>query len=231
MTLLAVSCLVIAVGYLVIQTTGETIAESEDKSGIIEVTNKQAERIDRILTESKDRPPLATTSRGTVIDVSANQITVDADGVESTWPLASDVEIWKDRESMKVDDLEAGDVVDVDIQQLGSRSNGWINTVVLVNVAASEETEKDDNNQASVESQTVSGEIVKIQDGVIVVMDDEGRKSRLPLSSSAIVSDNSTPISIDDLSQGTAVTLKTSQQGSVADGWMSVVDEIKVGSN
>ncbi len=220
--------LVAGIAFLLTREAGPSALAASDETDNSEITAGQAARI-HSLTNSEQRDlPLALTNRGTVVDMSDNLIVVSHDGTEATWPLAADVEIWKNGAEIAVSDVQQGDVVDVDIQQLGTRSDGWINTAVKINVASSDPAVTSGSNKVVMPTTRVEGIVVDARDRVIVIADEQGRESTLALKPTALVMAGEETIQLAELATGDKVKLTTSKVGSRADGWTVMVELVEV---
>lgn len=192
-----------------------------------EITTGEAARIRAIVDQENSGLPFATTNRGRVVEVSDQGITVRSEGQQATWPLAADTQIWKNREAIDVQDIQPGDTVDVDFQQRGSRSDGWVNTAVKINVNSDEPPDTTDSSQHVMPTTEVSGVVVEAGAGVIAIEDADGLRSTYPLQQTALVLDGSDTIALNDLAVGEQVTLTTQESGSRTDGWIVTVSHIE----
>lgn len=226
--LLCLTGLIVGVGFLLTRDTEPAALAADNADNAGEVTAGQAARIHSLVSSTSGDLPLSTTNRGTVVDISENRIVVSHDGREATWPFAADLQIWKNREAIEASDVKPGDIVEVDLQQLGSRSDGWMNTAVKINVVSSDLPDTTTSRDVVMPRTTFDGIVVESRAGVIVVADEQGRESTLPLKSTALIVDGVETIGLDALTAGDKVKLTTSKVGSRADGWTSMVDHIEV---
>lgn len=193
----------------------------------LDITSAEAARIRAVAEDADSQPPFTMTNRGEVIEVSAGRIVLNDGGQKMEWPLASDAQVWKNQKAINVNDLQPGDTVEIDFQQRGSRSEGWKNTAININVESDERFEATASQQLAMPATEVTGFVVEADSGVIAIEDSDGLRSTYPLKSTALVFDGAETIPVDELSVGEHVTLTTSKSGSRTDGWIVTVTQIE----
>lgn len=228
---ICVAGLVAGIGFLLTREHGVDVSASNERDEDSPITAEEAARIRGVLNSENSDMPHASSGTGTVVKISKTRIVVKDDNQQTTWPLAADVQIWKDRQAIAASDVEPGDLVEVDLQQLGSRSDGWMNTAVKINVVSSGVPDTTDSSQLVMPTTTLEGSVVETQPGVIVIAHENGHKSTLPLKPTALVTAGLDTIPLTQLAAGDKVKVTTSKVGSRADGWISMVDEIVLQSN
>ncbi len=192
-----------------------------------EISVREAARVRALMHEDNSGSPLATTNRGSVVAISDQRIIVENGGQQGTWLLAADTQIWKNREAIDVADVRTGDTVEVDLQQLGSRSDGWLRTAVKINVVSDELPDTTNSNQLTMPATEVTGVVVEARKGVIAIENAKGLQSTYPLTPTALILDGSEAIPLNELAAGENVKLTTSKSGSRADGWIVVVNQVE----
>jgi len=224
--LLFVAAVVAGAGFLTAWSSDDAIGVTEDKETPA-ITIGEAARIRALDEEAKSDSAITTTTRGEVIDISQHSLVVESGGQRSVWPLAADIQIWKNREAITHSDVMPGDIVKADLRQSGSRSDGWMNTAVKIDVASDDIPDTTDSSQLDMPTTEVDGIVVETRPGVIVVENLSGMESAYPLKRTALVLDGAEAIPLEDLAAGDKVTLTTSQSGSCSDGWVVTVDRIE----
>ena len=191
------------------------------------ITDGEAARIRAIVEEGEFALPFATTNRGRVVEISGKRIVVESDGQQATWPLAADTQIWKNREAIGTHDVKPGDTVEFDLQQVGSRSDGWMNAAVKISVFSDKLPDTTNSSQLVMPTTEITGVVVEARARLIVIKDAEGRQSTYPLQQTALVLDGSETIALSELAAGERVKLTTSKSGSRSDGWIVTANQIE----
>lgn len=222
------SGLCVGVGFLATRDTDFPVSTSYAVNDSSEITAGQAARIRRVTEAKIPRLPFAVATTGKVSDISKNRIIIHSEGKQATWPLSDDLQIWKDRTPVQPTDVKAGDLVQVDVQQKGSDSDGWMNMAVRINVLQHANPDTTDSDALAMPTTTIDGSVVKTGSGVITIADDLGRQSTLPLKTTALVMNGVEIIPLAQLATNDKVRLTTSKVGSRADGWVSMVDQIQL---
>lgn len=115
----------------------DTATPATDSDDTTSISRPEAQRLHRLLDDSPPTPPLQkfqTATRGIVVDVSDRSITIESASVESTLPLADDVVYLRTGAPVPSSEVNAGDEVRLVTEQWGSHSDGWIRTVVRIDV-------------------------------------------------------------------------------------------------
>lgn len=223
--LICATILVAGITFLLTRSSDSSVADFDGETP--DLTVGEAARIRAITQDDGSELPLATTNRGSVVEISDQRIIVESDGQQSTWPLAADAQIWRNREAVGPADVKPGDTVEVDLQQLGSRSDGWMNTAVKINVVSNQLPDTTDSSQLVMPTTEITGVVVETRAGVIVIEGADGRESTYPLKRTALVLDGSRTIALNELAAGEEVKLTTSKSGSRADGWIVMVNQVE----
>lgn len=199
----------------------EAALAPEEPSELSEAEGRRAFAV--LQDDDWTNPPYSQKVRGAITDVSDVAVSVEVDSESFEWPLASDAQVWRDGEPSRPDALKSGDQVDVYLQQLGSRQDGWMNAVVKIDAQPGQEVSPDGDID-----RIFTGEVTSVDERTITIRnrfsDDAGYTVELgaPVTRGDDVGDLSL------IQPGDRVKLYAARRGNRSDGYTTFVTRIEV---
>lgn len=223
----------------------DTVPQTQLADGeLSEVTPLEARRIHELDQPGQPAaPPFSDAERGVVLERTENLIRLEGRVTPRAWPLADDVSVWHHGEQISVDEVQQGDTVSVVVRKVGSRSDGYIPTVVQIELDPAAGLQRpaevaDPVNGESDSTTTITpagpseirytGRVTDLRNRVIVIVDDLGDRLEFPVSASATVREQEEIGSLDSVQIGDTVTLVGSRVGTAADGYTIQVSRIAI---
>lgn len=207
-------------------------AEPEDKAPINVVADELEPEVDetegrRAFAVLQDgdwtEPPHSQEITATITEVSPKAISVNDEGESYTWPIASDVQVWRDGEPSSVATLKTGNRVVVFLQQLGSREDGWMNAVVKIHAEPGEAASPDGDTD-----RVFVGEVIEAEDRTITIRNRFSEKAGYALELGAAVTRGDKTGGLELIQPGDIVRLYGVRRGDRADGYTTIVNRIEV---
>lgn len=214
------------------------------EEGVPDITPLEARRIHEMeQTGQPAAPPFSDAERGVVLERTENLIRLEGNVTPRAWPLADDVSVWLHGEKVSVDEVQEGDTVSVVVRKIGSRSDGYIPTVVHIEVDPGPGLQGPEDVADPVSAWRVTGteftpagpsevshtgRVAELRDRVIVIVDSLGDRLEFPVSASATVRDQNDVGSLDRVQPGDTVTVIGNRIGTAADGYTIQVSRIAI---
>lgn len=207
------------------------------------ISEFEAERIHEITeTQSPPEPPYADSESGVVTESTNEVIRLEGSVGERVWPIAHDAEVWKQGEMISSTDIEPGETVSLQVQKLGSRQDGWIPTVIRINVdpvagVSSADREIPDATDPAAAREIpsrglrevrYSGTVVEADERTIKIRDSLGDELSYAVDETATVRRGDDVGSLAILEEGDEVTLIGQRVGNRASGQTVLIDRISV---
>ncbi|MEZ6129995.1 MAG: hypothetical protein R3C59_15030 [Planctomycetaceae bacterium] len=210
-----------------------------------DVSEFEAERFHEVAqTQIPAEPPFADSERGVVVESTDDVIRLEGRVSERVWPIADDAEVWKQGERITATDIRAGETVSLQVQKLGSRQDGWIPTVIRINVdpvagvSAADREIPDDVASGPEPDQpiapqglrevTFSGTVVDAGERTVTIRDRLGDELSYAIAETATVRRADEVGSADILQDGDRVRLVGRRVGDRSSGQTVLIDRITV---
>lgn len=168
-------------------------------------------------------PPHSQEITATIAEVSPKAISVEHEGENYTWPIASDAQVWRDGKPSSIATLEAGNRVTVFLQQLGSREDGWMNAVVKVDAEPGQAASPDGDTD-----RIFVGEVIEAEDRTITIRNQFSEKAGYALELEAAVTRGDKTGGLELVQPGDIVRLHGVRRGDRAHGYTTFINRIEV---
>ncbi|MEQ9406182.1 MAG: hypothetical protein RIK87_00590 [Fuerstiella sp.] len=225
------------------QSTGRTDEANEQSPGVTELTARRIHEVSE--DQSRHQVPFSDFVQGEVLESTNSFIRLAGDVDSRVWPIAGDVEVWRHDKRATLDDLEAGNDVRLTLRQRGSKRDGWISTIVRVDIdpvapisnphtdvptAVPPEADGTAVAAAGPYEVTYHGTVVDADERTVTIVDSLGDRHGFAVEPSAIVQSGQQTLEPDQLQSGDKVTLVGTRVGSRLDGWTIEIQRILVTS-